>query len=128
MTSADSDSPRTYLYRLITVRGKVKKNTYAFAKNCYCPRTYLPRTVTVRGRTCHGVLLSPDGPAADVPATDNDCPRTYLQRTITAICRREAYAQATGHLSAFFKISYYSLLTIKKTWIVLVFTFFKISF
>jgi len=119
MTSADSNSPRTYLYRLITVRCKFKKKYFCLCKelllspdvppaDCYCLRTYLPRTITVRGHTCHGLLLS-----ADVPATDYYCPQTYLQQTITAMCRREEYAQATGPLPAFFKISYYSQLTIK---------------
>jgi len=77
-TSADSNCPRTCLYRLITVRCKFKKKYFCLCKELllsayvppadyyvlsadvtatdyYCPRTYLPRTITVRGRTCHGL-------------------------------------------------------------------------
>ena len=120
MTSADSNSPRTYLYRLVTVRCKLKKNISAFAKNCYCPRTYLPRTVTVRGLLLSGV----------VPATDYYCPRTYLPRTVTVrghTCSGLLQLVQKGGIGPSSRPST-CFLQDKKTWIVLFFTFFKISF
>jgi len=112
MTSADSNSQRTYLYRLITVRCKLKKKYFCLCKELllsadvppadyYCPRTYLPRTITVRGRTCHGLLLSADVLAADY--------NSHVQKGgIGPSCR--------------FSTCFLQVL------LVLVFTFFKISF
>jgi len=100
-TSADSNSPLEVRPRTVTVFCKGRNIFLKFAANSNKPVKACPRTITVRRRTCHGLLLSADVLAADY--------NSHVQKGgIGPSCR----------LSTCFL----------QVLLVLVFTFFKISF
>ena len=136
--SADSNRRRKRRPRTVIVRGHAFTGLLLSAANF--KKIFLPlqRTVTVRGRTSRGLLLSADVPAADVPAADYYCPRTYLPRTITVRGRTchglllSADVLAADYNSHVQKGGICPSCRLSTCFLqvllVLVFTFFKISF